>query len=85
MYIEKERLLKDIMALDFTLIDMNLYLDTHPYDQRALLIYNNVVQQAQFLRRMYERMYGPLLANASTSKCPWQWVESPWPWEKEEY
>jgi len=23
-----------------------------------------------------------LLANNSTSKQPWQWIDNPWPWQK---
>ncbi|MGI6778015.1 MAG: spore coat protein CotJB [Acetivibrionales bacterium] len=83
MYMEKEKLLKELMAVDFTLVDLHLYLDTHPYDQRALMIYNNTVQRARMLRHTYERLYGPLLANMSTSRYPWQWAMEPWPWEKE--
>jgi glycosyltransferase involved in cell wall biosynthesis len=34
------------------------------------------------LREEYNRSYGMLLANNSTSKQPWQWIENPWPWQK---
>lgn len=83
MYIDKDKLLRDIMAIDFTIIDMHLYLNTHPYDQKALNIYNDAVRRARELKQMYERMYGPLTAHMATSGYPWQWVEEPWPWEKE--
>jgi spore coat protein JB len=76
-----ECLLKEIMAADFTIIDLHLYLNTHPYDQRAIMIYNNSVKRSMMLRNEYERMCGPLSAHQSASKCPWQWIESPWPWE----
>ncbi len=81
MYNNRQELLKEIMACEFTLIDLNLYLDTHPYDQRAIYIFNNTVQKARMLRNTYERMYGPLTASASNNPAKWQWIESPWPWE----
>lgn len=77
---EREKMLKEVMAADFTLIELNLYLDTHPCDQRALALFNSNVQRAKMIRENYERMYGPLTP-ATFSKYPWQWIESPWPWE----
>jgi spore coat protein JB len=79
---KREQLLREIQAADFTLIDLNLYLDTHPSDQRALTLYNNSAQRAKMLRDNYERMYGPLTP-MSYSAYPWQWIASPWPWEKQ--
>lgn len=77
---ERERLLHEVMAADFTLIELNLYLDTHPADQRALAYYNSMVMQARMLRDNFEKRYGPLTA-FSGSRYPWQWIEGPWPWE----
>jgi len=79
----RERLLKEIMAVDFTIVELNLYLDTHPGDRNALMLYNSNVQRSRMLRQRYESMYGPLNALMSTSSYPWQWIEGPWPWEKE--
>jgi len=76
----RERLLNELMAADFTLIDLNLYLNTHPYDQRAISLFNSNVQRAKALRQNFERLYGPLTP-MTQSKCPWQWIEDPWPWQ----
>jgi spore coat protein JB len=80
MYDARDKMLKEIMALDFMAIELNLYLNTHPYDQKALMIFVNTAQRAKMLRDNYESMYGPLTAAASNS-FPWPWIESPWPWE----
>lgn len=69
------------MAVDFTLIDMGLYLNTHPYDQRAISIYNSNLQKAKMLRDAYERMYGPLTLYTPSNRNVWKWINSPWPWE----
>jgi len=76
----KDKMLKEVMALDFMALELNLYLNTHPCDQRALMIFMSTVQQAKMARDNYERMYGPLTAAASMS-FPWPWIEDPWPWE----
>ena len=76
----QEKALKEVMAIKFTAIDLNLYLNTHPCDQRALLLFNNTVGRARMLTDNYERMYGPLTASSANS-YPWQWINSPWPWE----
>lgn len=83
MDINREKLLKELMAADFTLVDLNLYLDTHPCDQRSIILFKNNVQRASMLRCNYERLYGPLTAAASSPQAPWEWIESPWPWENE--
>lgn len=76
----RDKLLKELMALDFMAIELNLYLNTHPYDQRALMVFVNTVQRCKMARDNYERMYGPITASASNS-FPWPWIEEPWPWE----
>lgn len=80
MHDEKNKVLHEIMALDFMAIELNLYLNTHPCDQRALMIFVNTVQKGKMVRDNYERMYGPLTASSSNS-FPWPWIDSPWPWE----
>lgn len=82
MKMTREALLKEITALDFYIIDLHLYLDTHPTDVEAIEIYNDCVLRVKELREEYNRLYGMLLANNSTSRQPWQWIENPWPWQK---
>jgi len=76
------QMLLEIQRLQFTAIDLNLYLDTHPDDQQALNLYNSVVPQLKQCIESYEMVYGPLMHfGLATSQCPWQWICSPWPWE----
>ncbi len=82
MKTSREALLKEITALDFYIIDLHLYLNTHPTDDEAIEIYNDCVLRVKELREEYNKLYGMLLANNSTSKQPWQWIENPWPWQK---
>lgn len=84
MHKEQAKMLKAIMALEFTAIELNLFLDTHPCDQKALMDYNMVHQQLKAAKKQYECHFGPLSNfGESPSKFPWQWIEEPWPWQIE--
>jgi spore coat protein JB len=74
------KMLKEVMAADFAAIDLQLYLNTHPYDRRALTVYMSNARRAKMLMENFERMYGPITAIASNS-YPWPWIENPWPWD----
>lgn len=80
---EQLELLKAIQAVDFTAIDLNLYLDTHPHDQRALTDYTNTVRESERLKEMYVKNYGPLTPMDAVNQPCWRWIEEPWPWEIE--
>lgn len=78
-------MMKKIQEVEFATIDLNLYLDNHPENQRALMDYNSLTSELINLKRIYEMKYGPLTNfGYAPSKYPWQWIESPWPWEIEE-
>ncbi len=76
----RDNLLTDISALEFMLTDLNLYLDTHPYDTGAIMLYNNIKQQADARKYQYMGQYGALTPS-TTSNEKWNWIDSPWPWE----
>jgi spore coat protein JB len=81
---EQARMLTNIMQIEFAAVELNLYLDTHPTDRRALDDYNAVTRQLRDLKNQYQRVYGPLVNfGHSPSQAPWRWVEEPWPWEVE--
>lgn len=78
-------LMKRIKELEFTAVDLNLYLDNHPMCQQALSDYNMVTEELSRLKRMYEMNFGPMTNyGTSPSQYPWRWVDEPWPWESGE-
>lgn len=77
----RDEMLQRLSALDFYIIDLHLYLNTHPDDREAIQKYNAVVKEAKDLREQYEQQFGMLSSQFSTSKYPWQWIEDPWPWQ----
>lgn len=79
---EQECKLKELMALDFKLYDLQLYLNTHPFDRDALEMYQELADEAEEARMKYEEMYGPLKAINGATDCEWLWIKNPWPWER---
>jgi len=80
---DRETLLKKIDTYSFALLDLNLYLDTHPYDKQIHSQVKSYQEILQPLKNEYEAKYGPL-TKTNTSNNHWAWVNSPWPWEPED-
>ena len=72
----------ELMALDFSISELGLYLDTHPTDQEALELMHTYIRLAKQGRDRYQEKYGPL-EQTYISKDGYPWVNDPWPWEKE--
>jgi len=79
----RESLTKKIMELKFAIIDISLYLNAHPNDNRALCLHNEYTKKFKELTDKYQRVYGPLTIEFPCNK--WRWLEMPWPWEKGAY
>lgn len=80
---DKDKLKHEIMALDFALADLKLYLNTHPDCVKSIELYNSIVEKRKVLFDTYQSLYGPLIAEMySGSEGSWDWVESPWPWNR---
>ncbi|NLM49483.1 MAG: spore coat protein CotJB [Clostridiaceae bacterium] len=77
----KAELKKALMAAKFAALEMQLYLDTHPYDTKALQMHHEYAKKAAKLMDEYQQKYGPIVAGASGTKCPWQWASQTWTWE----
>jgi spore coat protein JB len=74
--------LHKLQAAEFVLTELTLYLDTHPEDLKAIEQFNQYAQYRAQLASEYERLYGPLLQfGHSLSKYPWDWKNTPWPWQ----
>ncbi len=80
--VSREKLLEEIQAVGFALTELNLYLDTHPWDQQALGDLNSLSKHYRMLTHEYESYFGPLYNfGHSISPYPWKWNEPPWPWQ----
>ena len=76
----REKLLEQIKCYQFAVIELALYLDTHPDDERALCLHRKYTRELKDLKDKYQKVYGPLSINFPCNK--WRWLEEPWPWER---
>lgn len=74
--------LAELMALDFAVDELGLYLTTHPTDQEVLDLYWTYVQLANEGRQKYQKLYGPLLQTDRPADGSYAWLKDPWPWER---
>ncbi|MBD8070284.1 spore coat protein CotJB [Bacillus sp. PS06] len=75
-------LLENLQALDFVLVELTLYLDTHPNDYDAIKQFNDTAYERKKVAKQFESQFHPLLQyGKSYSSYPWNWDDSPWPWQ----
>lgn len=77
----KEQMLKDIGIVDFAVVELALYLDTHPHDRKAMEYFNHYNRIKNQLVREFSRTYYPLTLDYADSNTVWRWGEAPLPWE----
>ena len=75
----RQEMMHQIKSLNFAVIELGLYLDTHPDDRRAICLHREYTKQLKELKDQYQRVYGPLSIYYPCKK--WRWLEEPWPWE----
>ena len=74
----RNEMLKQIKCLKFAIVELGLYLDTHPEDEKALCLHNKYCKELKELEDKYQKVYGPLSIYFPCNK--WRWLEEPWPW-----
>ncbi len=78
----KEDLMKLIQATNFAVIEMALYLDTHPDCPCGLATYHDYNATLKKAVNIYERRFEPLTIYGVHCKDNWSWGNEPWPWQK---
>lgn len=74
--------LGDLQALEFVLLELGLYLDTHPEDTEAFILFQQYVALEKVGREKYEAAYGPLFQASTAAKDSFNcWIHDPWPWD----
>ncbi|MCF6409287.1 spore coat protein CotJB [Pseudalkalibacillus salsuginis] len=74
--------MKQLQEIDFVLVELTLYLDTHPEDYDSIKQFNEFAEKGMRLRQKIEKKYGPLMQyGQSYSGYPWNWDDPPWPWQ----
>lgn len=78
---EREKMLCEIGMIDFVIVEMTEYLDTHPDDKEAIDYVSYYIRMKNTMMQDYAEKYEPLsIATANTSQKTWNWVlqEPPW-------
>ena len=70
-----------LMAMDFSVDDLGLYLTTHSDDKEALALYWSYIRAAREAREKYEKANGPL-CQTDITEGSYAWLNDPWPWDE---
>lgn len=73
--------LSELMALDFAVDELGLYLTTHKDDKEALALYWEYIRLRNEGRKRYEDRYGPL-NQTDITEGSYRWLDDPWPWDE---
>ena len=79
----KAELKEKIYELDFALHELNLFLDTHPTNAKALNLIKEYRRKRQEFIAVFESNFGkytPCVEDIPCEGC-WNWLKGPWPWE----
>lgn len=70
-------MLNSIKSLNFAVIELGLYLNTHPDDERALYLHREHCKQLKDIKDKYQKFMDLLSIYYPCNK--WRWLEEPWP------
>ncbi|MDY3015234.1 MAG: spore coat protein CotJB [Evtepia sp.] len=73
--------LNQLRALDFVILELGLYLDTHPYDSEVFSLFQHYVELEKTARAQYVKEHGPLFQTDAAASGSYSWGEGPWPWQ----
>lgn len=76
--VDRSTLTRQLMQAYFAMLEIHLYLDTHPNDTELDALMNKYIVQAQKLAEQYECCYGPITCWGASGEA---WLKGPWPWE----
>ncbi len=83
MDLSKKKLRDAVSAAQFALLECAMFLDTHTDDMAALEKFQMYRKRYLELVKQYEAQYGPLTIAADFGDMSFDWINDPWPWEKE--
>ncbi len=73
--------LTELMAIDFVVDELELYLDTHAEDKEAFQLYQSFLALKEEAHQQYSRMCGPICQSDMLGMNSYAWLEGPWPWD----
>lgn len=77
--------LGELQALEFVLLELGIYLDTHQNDEEAFVLFRQYAALEKAGREKYEAAYGPLFQSSTAEQKNFSsWICDPWPWDAQE-
>ncbi len=77
----KEQMLCDIGIVSFVVVELVLFLDTHPGDTKAIQYFNHYSSIRQQMLKEFAEKYYPLTLDSACAQQTFGWGEAPLPWE----
>lgn len=71
----------ELQALDFAILELGLYLDTHRTDMEAFQLFKKYVMAYKDKKAAYIKQYGPLMQMDAAEANRYNWTDDPWPWD----
>lgn len=79
---EQAAMMNRLQQLGLTLNDLNIYLDTHLYDNYAMERFAMTADEYKNLADQYDRAYGPLTVTQLDNEAEgWLWAMQDFPWD----
>lgn len=75
--------MSELQALEFVLLELSLYLDTHPDDTEAFELFRQYNAMHKTAHEQYARTYGPITHADVANDSTYTWPKAPWPWQLE--
>ena len=66
--------------MEFVVLELGIYLDTHPEDEEAFQLYRQYVAMERSAKAAYEDANGPLMKDSTANYESYRWLRDPWPW-----
>jgi len=77
-------LLGEVLALSLAVMDLHLYLDTHPGDMEVTQTFAHYSNQLADAKNRYVVAHGPLTLEDAVQNGKYVWTNDPWPWDYQE-
>ena len=76
--------LSERQALEFVVLELSIYLDTHKDDTEAFQLFQQYSALEKAARAAYEAQFGPITKESAATGDSYRWLSDPWPWNYEQ-
>lgn len=73
--------LAELMAIQFVVDELELYLDTHSGDTEAFELYQTFLALQKDAHERYAARFGVICQTDQLGREDYSWLRDPWPWE----